>query len=680
MECLSMTTIAMIQARMSSTRLPGKVLLDLNGKPVLDYICTAALRISGVDQVIVLTSKEPEDNAITQWCEDNKIICYRGDLHNVLKRFHDAATFYKADTIIRLTADCPLLDPEIVSQALLLFKTSKSDYCSNVIPPTWPDGLDCEIIRFSALNKAHKEAISPEDREHVTRYIHHNRSIFSVRNLVCPVGNLSHHRWTLDTQDDFDFLKSLIKFLPEHASYTDIFDALDKNPKLAQQNKTQETPRTSISQTQAPKRSYSRSQAILQRAEKTIPLGTQTFSKSRLNCAPGYAPLFASHGKAGRIWDVDGNEYVDMVMGLLPTSLGYCDPDVDQAIRTQLDNGITLSLATELEYKLAERITALVPCAEKVRFGKNGSDATSAAIRLARAFTGREHIMVCGYHGWQDWYIASTTRDKGIPQDVKSFTHKVDYNNLQQVEDLLKSKDNAFAALIIEPMNTVLPHKNYLSDLKSLLHKHGALLIFDEVITGFRYAKGGAQEYFGVTPDLTSLGKGMANGMPLSAITGREDIMNEMGNIFFSTTFGGEALSLAASLAVMDKIESHPVIETLWSTGTQIRNTLEPLIKNHGLSGIISFCGLAPWQILQFKNMAETSSANIKTYVLHELFKRGVFSLGSYNICYAHSPADILKLTEAHDQVFEKLSHHLKKSDLEEQMPYPTNQPVFQVR
>ncbi len=675
-----MTTIAMIQARMSSSRLPGKVLKDLNGKTVLQHVCDAAQKISGIDKIVVLTSAETDDNVIEAWCNDNNIECFRGDLNDVLKRFYDAAKHYKAKTIIRLTADCPLLDPSVVGQLLLLFKTSQIDYCSNVVPPTWPDGLDCEVFSFDALQTAHTNAKTPQDREHVTRYIHHNRSLFSVRNMVCPIGNLSHHRWTLDTQNDFNFLEKLMQALPTEPSYIDIYNALHENPDLKIMDSGHETIRSSISQPIAAERSFSRSKKILERAEQTIPLGTQTFSKSRLNCAPGYAPLFASHGKGGRIWDVDGNEYVDTVMGLLPTSLGYCDPDIDNAIRTQLDNGITLSFSTELEHKLSEHIIGIVPSAEKVRFAKNGSDATSAAIRLARAFTNRDHIIVCGYHGWQDWYIGSTTRHKGIPQGVRDYTHKVDYNDLQQVEDLLKAHNGQIAALIMEPMNATLPKDGYLQDLKNLLHRHGAILIFDEVITGFRYAKGGAQEYFGVTPDLTALGKGMANGMPLSAIVGRSDIMNEMNNIFFSGTFGGESLSLAASLAVMKKLDEHPVIETLWKTGNKIRNNIEHLLCEYDLSETISFCGLAPWQLLQFKNKSDTLGATIKTYMLHELFKRGVFSLGSYNICYAHSGIDILKLTDAHDQVFQNLKTHLEKNNLESYMDYPTIQPVFQVR
>ena len=225
--------------------------------------------------------------------------------------------------------------------------------------------------------------------------------------------------------------------------------------------------------------------------------------------------MFLTHGQGARVWDVDGNEYVDLVSALMPVVLGYNDPDVNYAVRNQLDKGVIFSLATELEAQLSEKLVEVIPCAEKVRFGKNGSDVTTAAIRVARAYTGRDKVIVCGYHGWQDWYIGSTTRNKGVPEAVQGLTYKVPYNDLDAVENLLKENPDQFAALIMEPMNVAEPAPNYLNDLKALLHKHGALLIFDEVITGFRFSIGGAQELFGVTPDLASFGKAMGNGMPI---------------------------------------------------------------------------------------------------------------------------------------------------------------------
>ena len=268
---------------------------------------------------------------------------------------------------------------------------------------------------------------------------------------------------------------------------------------------------------------YHHSEDLLERALKTIPLGSQTFSKSKTQYPMGVSPFFIQRGKGSRVWDVDGNEYIDFVNSLAAITLGHCDPDVDAAVRAQLEEGVIFSLPHPLEMQVAELIVKLVPCAEKVRFGKNGSDATAGAIRLARAFTNRDHVAVCGYHGWQDWYIGSTSRDLGVPKAVKDLTHRFEYNNIKSLAKIFQEQE--LACVIIEPMNIEYPIDGFLEKVKELAHKNNALLIFDETITGFRYSLGGAQEFFNVVPDIATFGKGMANGHPLSAVVGSNEVM-----------------------------------------------------------------------------------------------------------------------------------------------------------
>jgi glutamate-1-semialdehyde 2,1-aminomutase/spore coat polysaccharide biosynthesis protein SpsF len=428
------------------------------------------------------------------------------------------------------------------------------------------------------------------------------------------------------------------------------------------------------------KERYSNSNRMLERAERVIPLGSQTFSKSKIQYPQGHAPLYLKRGKGGRVWDVDENEYVDLVCGLLPVLLGYCDPDVDAAIKAQLENGISFSLATELEIELAERLVEMIPCAEMVRFGKNGTDATSATIRLARAYTGRDHVLACGYHGWQDWYISSTTRSKGIPAVIGELTHKVPFNDLEAVREKLRAYPGNVAALIMEPMNVEEPNPGYLEELKELLHADGALLIFDEVVTGFRYARGGAQELFGVTPDLSSFGKAMGNGMPISAVVGRADIMCEMEEIFFSSTFGGETLSLAAAIATVDKLNDQPVIERIWETGDRLGNGIRMLLSETGLSETLSLAGKAPWTLLQFKDHPNGSSQGIKTLFLKQMLEQGVLLLGSNNICYAHDNDDVELVLGAYRSSFKLIAEELRDPGLDDRLGIPLVRPVFAVR
>lgn len=425
---------------------------------------------------------------------------------------------------------------------------------------------------------------------------------------------------------------------------------------------------------------YAESLSLLARAERTIPLASQTFSKSRIQFPPRAAPLFLDSGKGGRVTDVDGNSYVDLVCGLLPVTLGYCDPDVDRAIGDQLAKGISLSLATRLEAELAERLVEIIPCAEMVRFGKNGTDATSAIVRLARAATGRDRIAVCGYHGWQDWYIGATTRHLGVPQAVRDLTHLFPYGDLAALEELLESRKDEFALVMMEPANAVAPPDGYLQGMRDLAHKHGALFAFDEIITGFRFALGGAQELFGVTPDLASFGKGMANGMPISAVVGRADIMRLMEDIFFSGTFGGEALSLAASIATIDKMKDQNVITRLWDTGGALANGVRELAHRHGLDDVVTLAGFPPWMLVGFHDHAAARKEAIKTLYISEMAANGVLVNASHNICAAHDQADITQALNAYDAALGTIAAELAQGGLEDRLPVPAVEPVFAVR
>src|SRR5262249_14633399 len=347
---------------------------------------------------------------------------------------------------------------------------------------------------------------------------------------------------------------------------------------------------------------FERSQDLLLRAERVIPLGSQTFSKSRIQFPPGASPLFVTHGDGGRVYDVDGNEYVDFVNALLPNVLGYRDPDVDGAIRRQLTHGISFSLATMLETELAERLVKYIPCAEMVRFGKNGTDATSAAVRLARAATRRDRLMLLGYHGWQDWNIGATDRNLGVPDSVSQLSHMVVYGDLGAIDTMFARYPDEFAAIVLEPMNTACPPVGYLQGLIDLAHRHGALVIFDEIITGFRWSMAGAQAYYCVTPHLACFGKAIGKGMQISAVVGRVCIMRLMEDIFYSSTMGGEALSLAAAIATIDKMARENVTDRLWHIGGSLMKAVQERIAAAGLSGTISLVGAEPLAILSYKD------------------------------------------------------------------------------
>lgn len=301
---------------------------------------------------------------------------------------------------------------------------------------------------------------------------------------------------------------------------------------------------------------YKNSRELLKRAKKITPLGAQTFSKSYRYFCEGNSPSFMEKGKGAHVWDVDENKYIDFICGLGPVTLGYNDQRINEAITKQMEKGIIFSQPAPISIELSEKLIEIIPCAEMVRFVKNGSDATSAAVRLARAYTERDIIATCGYHGMQDWYIGSTVNNKGVPQKVCELSQSFDYNNIESLESLFAKYPNKIAAVILEPIQSNGPEEGYLQKVKEIAQDNGAVLIFDEVVSGFRYALGGASELYSVTPDLVTLGKGMANGMPISAVAGKKELLNLISDgVFISTTFGGEALSIAAALETINILQ-----------------------------------------------------------------------------------------------------------------------------
>ena len=428
-----------------------------------------------------------------------------------------------------------------------------------------------------------------------------------------------------------------------------------------------------------PKSRFLESERLLRLAEAVIPLGSQTFSKSRTQYPVGVSPFFASKGSGSYLWDVDGNKYVDLVASLAAVTLGYGDPEINKAVKRQLKRGVSLSLSSKLETVVAEKIIDLVPSAEMVRFAKNGSDATSAAVRIARYFTGRDHIISIGYHGWHDWYIGSTTRSMGVPSAIQALTLSARYNDLSHVENLFEEAKGDVAAVILEPMNSVDPAPGYLESLRNFCSSNNILLIFDEVITGFRFARGGAQELFGVTPDLSCFGKGIANGFPISVIAGRREIMEGFKEVFFSGTFGGELLSLTAANVVLDKVRDNWVIPELYRVGQAIQQGLLGEISRNKYE-FVNISGNPTWTFLNWTLSSDALQNKVKTYFLQEMFKRGILVLSTNNVTTTLSQKDISKILTAYAEVFEAISQALERDSLDALLECQPIVPLFKVR
>ena len=425
---------------------------------------------------------------------------------------------------------------------------------------------------------------------------------------------------------------------------------------------------------------YSKSEKQLVLAESVIPLGSQTFSKSRTQYPVGVSPLFAAKAKGARIQDVDGNWYVDLVNSLAAITIGYGDKQISKAVTKQLSRGVIYSLPGTLETEVATLLVELVPSAELVRFGKNGTDATSAAVRLARAYTGRDLIAVCGYHGWQDWYIGSTTRDKGVPASTKSLTKSFKFNDIASLSELISEFPQQLAAVIMEPMNVSFPEENFLQDVRKLCDENGIVLIFDETITGFRFSSGGAQALFAVTPDLSTFGKGLANGFPLSAVVGKRQIMKEMEEIFFSGTFGGELLSLAAAKVVLEKHKKVNIASALAQKGENLKNEVQKLIDGNNLEKILTLSGHPTWVFLNWTPTDKYSVDELKTFFMQEMFQRGVLILNAHNVSLAFGRKELRIVLKAYSETLHDLSEAISSQTLREKLLVEPLTPLFKVR
>lgn len=326
-------------------------------------------------------------------------------------------------------------------------------------------------------------------------------------------------------------------------------------------------------------------EALYRRALQIIPWGSQTNSKRPPESLRGAYPPYIERGEGACVWDLDGNRYIDHKLGCGPVILGHAYPAVVEAAAKQMHDGIVYGSAHPSEVVLAELLIEVVPCAEMVRFLKTGAEGTSAAVRIARACTGRDLILSYGYHGWHDWSTGVHEHEAGIPACVRALTIDLPFGDGQLVEDLFRDRGDEIAAVVFSAPYDQEPAAigNFLRKLRSLTEKHGAVLVYDEIVTGFRVSMGGLQELVGVLPDLAVFSKGMANGFPISAVVGREEVMRTWDGVFISSTFAGDAVSIAAAIACIHEVREKNVPRELAQRGAWLKSRAEAIAAEQGL-------------------------------------------------------------------------------------------------
>ena len=585
-----MKIVAIVQARMGSTRLPGKVLKKIAGIPAIEILLARLSRSELIGEICVATSHNNENDRLCEAIEQLGYRVIRSSETNVLQRYWDAAEATSAEIIVRITGDCPVVDPKLVDQVIELYLSADADYASNINPPTFPDGLDVEVFSMCALSTARLDATSDYDREHVTPFIRNgNFKRINFKNAI----DTSELRLTLDEPEDLTLLCKVSEyFQPDlNFNYHKVEKFLLENANLTKINET--LARNGGAE-------MSSGQKLWKRAKKVIPGGNMLLSKRAEMHLPGQWPSYFSKTDGCCVWDLDGNKFIDTYyMGVGTNILGYSHPVVDKAVKKVISMGNMSTLNAPEEVWLAERLLEINPWAGGVRFARSGGEANAIAIRIARAMSGKEGVAVCGYHGWHDWYLSANLgaddslaghllpglSTAGVPPSLRGVVHPFDYNDFENLFQLVTTKN--IGVVKMEVMRTVEPEDNFLSKVRRLCDEHGIVLVFDECTSGFRETFGGLHIKYGVQPDIAVFGKTLGNGYAVSAVVGRSDVMQMAQTTFISSTFWTERIGSAAGLKTLEVMEQEQPWDTITDIGKRVRKIWQTLSDHYDIKILI---------------------------------------------------------------------------------------------
>lgn len=646
-----MNIIAVVQARMGSTRLPEKVMRPIAGVPMIELLLRRLARSRRIDKIVLATSIDPRNDRLAAHVRGMGHEVYRGSEADVLDRYLQAVSPQRPEAVVRITGDCPLVDPALVDEVIAAFEASGADYASNVAPPTFPDGLDVEVFSFRALQRAAQEARQPHEREHVTPYLRESGR-FRTHNHI-GTSDWSAERWTVDEPADFEVVEAVVRhFAPStDFSWHDVLKLRLNCPALFAPNRSIDRNEGAVMGT---------GQKLWKRAKQVIPGGNMLLSKRAEMFLPEQWPAYFSRSTGCEVWDLDGNRYVDMLlMGVGTNTLGYAHPEVDDAVRSTVAAGNMTTLNCPEEVWLAEKLIELHPWADMVRFARSGGEANAVAIRIARAASGKDKVAVCGYHGWHDWYLSANLGDEqrlaghllpglepnGVPQSLRGTVFPFNYNRFDELQALVAAHD--IGVIKMEVARSRGPEGDFLQKVRQLATERGIVLIFDECTSGFRQTFGGLHKAYGVEPDMAMFGKALGNGYAITAAVGRREVMEAAQGTFISSTFWTERIGPTAALKTLEVMERERSWERIHATGLDITRRWEKLAAKHGLrigtSGLPALTGFA---------FDGPNALAYKTLITQEMLSKGYLAATSVYVCMAHTADVVDAYFEAIDPVF----------------------------
>ena len=631
-----MKIVAIVQARLGSTRLPNKVLAPIGDVPLIEFLLGRLSKSERISKIVLATSTNEINDQLSAVVENLGYQVIRGSENDVLQRYVDAATATNADVVIRITGDCPFVDPQLIDEMLEDFVASNIDYMSNTNPPTFPDGFDIEIFRKSALLQSAEIATSPFEREHVTPCLRTN-SLFSHKNKSAVV-DASHLRLTVDEQRDLDVVRGIANLFAPRTDFSlsEILGVITTNPHLITGNLDIERNEGATMNT---------GQKLWKRAQHVIPGGNMLLSKRPDQFLPEHWPAYFSKAHGCTVWDLDDNALTDMsIMGIGTNSLGYGHPEVDAAVAQTVRDGNMSTLNCPEEVYLAERLVAMHPWAEMARFARTGGEANAIAIRIARAATGKSKVAICGYHGWHDWYLAANLgtentlaghllpglEPNGVPENLRGSVLTFNYNRIDELEALIST--NELGAIMMEVSRNFGPEDDFLQKVRDLATKHGIVLMFDECTSGFRQTFGGLHKMYGVEPDMAMFGKALGNGYAITAVLGKRSVMEAAQNTFISSTFWTERIGPTAALATLDVMEQTKSWEIITKMGVYITEQWQSVAKSTGIA--IKISGLPA---LTSFSVDSKFALEYKTLITQEMLKKSYLAGTSVYVATVHT-------------------------------------------
>lgn len=636
---------------MGSVRLPNKVMKRINGVPMIELLLSRLSRAREIDQIVLATSVAPNNQPLVEHVSRMGIACERGSENDVLERYVQAAEKHGADVIVRITGDCPLIDPELVDECVRGLRGAGVDYFSNVAPPSFPDGLDVEVLTMAALQRAMRESVASFDHEHVTPFV--RESGFFKTAALKNADDLSGLRWTVDDFEDFEVVTNVFEHFASNIyfGWQEVLELQQAKPELFlanRQNKRNEGA------------AMNAGQKLWRRAKSVIPGGNMLLSKRAEMFLPDQWPAYFSKTSGCRVWDLDGREYIDMsIMGVGTNTLGYSHPEVDDAVMKTVRDGNMSTFNCAEEVYLADKLLEIHPWAEMARFARTGGEANAIAVRIARASSGKDKVAICGYHGWHDWYLSANLGDdksldghllpglepNGVPRNLKGGVFTFSYNNYSELESLVEAKD--IGVIKMEVVRNFGPEDGFLHKVRKLATERNIVLIFDECTSGFRETFGGLHKKYDVEPDLAIFGKALGNGYGITAIIGRRQVMQAAQSTFISSTFWTERIGPTAALKTLEVMERIRSWDTITKTGMDIRQRWGLLANKYSLP--ITSWGLPALTGFSFQS---PKALAYKTLLTQEMLNIGYLSGNCVYVCTEHTPDIVDGYFEVLEPVF----------------------------